>query len=153
MLLGYKWILWFCNIIFIFLYPYYDENMTHWTRFRQSFYLIFYIMYLTNTTRNLYSGIDLAKRLHKVSKTSKFSTFFLISVSFLKDILHVAVIKFHLWQSIDFSVKWMIFYGTAAHSSRNANKIEYVPGCVFRITRMSYIWRRLDEQSQSFRMR
>lgn len=67
MLLGHKWTLWFCNIAFIFLYPYYDEGMGHWSRLRQSFYLIFYVMYLSNTTRSLSSDIDLTKTLHKVS--------------------------------------------------------------------------------------
>lgn len=67
---------------------------------------------------------------------------------------HPTVLKFHFWQSIDFGVKLMMFYGAATHAYiSKGSAIEDIPGNVFRITRMSYIWRRLDEQAQSFRMR
>lgn len=64
MLMGYKRLLWFCNLWLMLLYPYHVENTSLWSRLNQSLYLVFYVVYLTNTIRKLCSDADLVKGLH-----------------------------------------------------------------------------------------
>lgn len=64
---------------------------------------------------------------------------------------HPPVLRFHFWQTIEFNVKVMLFYGTAMQSAfLRGRRIEEVPGFIFRITQMSRVWRRLDGETQIF---
>lgn len=73
---------------------------------------------------------------------------------YFEGVPYSAVIGFHFWQSIDFNMKLMIFHGTAIHTARAEGiSVADVPGCIFRMTRLSQMWKHLDGGTHSFRVR